>query len=142
MVNMRTVVIAAASVGLVGCYHARIETELAPSTVTIEEPFASSWIFGLVPPKLVETAEKCPDGVAMVETRQSFVNGLVAVITLGIYTPIEIKVTCAMGSMASDADVEPDVILGEDATQEEWERALSEAVELATERRAPVYVKL
>ena len=142
MVNVRTMMIGAACVALAGCYHARIETELTPSTVTIEEPFASSWIFGLVPPKLVETAEKCTDGVAIVETRQSFVNGLVAVVTLGIYTPMEIKVTCAGGSMASDSGAEPDVILGEDATQDEWERALSEAVELANERGAPVYVKL
>jgi hypothetical protein len=43
----------------------------------------------------------CPAGVARVETRQSFANGLVGMITFGIYTPMEIIVTCADGPGAS-----------------------------------------
>ena len=78
-----------------GCYHATIETAATPSPQTIEQGFASAWIAGLIPPKPVETAAKCPDGVAKVETQQSFVNGLVGILTLGIYTPMSIKVTCA-----------------------------------------------
>ncbi len=79
-----------------GCYHATIETTATPSTVLIEQGFASSWIYGLVPPSPVETAAKCPNGVAKIETQISFVNGLVGVLTLGIYTPMSIKVTCAV----------------------------------------------
>jgi len=79
-----------------GCYHATIETTATPSTVVIEQGFASSWVYGLVPPSTVETAAKCPNGVSKVETQLSFVNGLVGVLTLGIYTPMNIKVTCAV----------------------------------------------
>jgi hypothetical protein len=79
----------------VGCYHATIETTATPSTVVIEQGFASSWIYGLVPPSTVETEAKCTAGVAKVETQISFVNGLVGALTLGIYTPMSIKVTCA-----------------------------------------------
>ncbi|HMU60273.1 MAG TPA: hypothetical protein PKA66_00710 [Gemmatimonadales bacterium] len=79
----------------VGCYHATIETTATPSTVVIERGFASSWIYGLVPPSTVETEAKCTNGVAKVETQISFVNGLVGALTLGIYTPMSIKVTCA-----------------------------------------------
>ncbi|MDQ3222541.1 MAG: hypothetical protein M3Q75_03575, partial [Gemmatimonadota bacterium] len=46
------------------CYHATVETGLTPSTQVLERSFASSWIYGLVPPKTVETAGRCPDGVA------------------------------------------------------------------------------
>jgi hypothetical protein len=81
-----------------GCYHATVETGATPSTVVIDQPFASSWIYGLVPPKLVTSSSKCPSGVAKVETQHSFVNGLVGVLTLGIYTPMQIKVTCATAS--------------------------------------------
>lgn len=49
----------------------------------------------LLPPSMVSTAERCPNGVAKVETQQSFVNQLVGFLTLGIYTPMQIKVTCA-----------------------------------------------
>ena len=45
-------------------------------TTTIEQPRALSFVYGLVPPPTVETASKCPSGVAQVETMHSFLNGL------------------------------------------------------------------
>ncbi len=80
---------------LAGCYHATVETGATPSTVVIDKEFASSWIYGLVPPDPVPTMERCPNGVAKVETQHTFVNQLVGLLTLGIYTPMQIKVTCA-----------------------------------------------
>ena len=82
---------------LSGCYHAIIETGKPASAVTIEKPWANSFIYGLVPPPVVETAAKCPAGVSRVETQHSFLNSLVGGITWGIYTPMTIKVTCAAG---------------------------------------------
>jgi len=81
-----------------GCYHATVETGATPSSVVIDQSFASSWIYGLVPPKLVSTTSKCPSGVSKVETQHTFVNQLVGLLTLGIYTPMQIRVTCATGS--------------------------------------------
>ncbi len=83
------------------CWHATIETGLTPSNQVIEKDFASAWIIGLVPPKTLETQAKCPTGVAKVETKLSFLNQLVAFLTLDIYTPMMIKVTCAQGGRAS-----------------------------------------
>jgi len=77
------------------CYHATIETGLAPSPQTVEKPWASGWVYGLVPPSTVETQQKCPKGVSKVETQLSFPNMLVSLLTLSIYTPMDIKVTCA-----------------------------------------------
>ncbi|MBC7791317.1 MAG: Bor family protein [Anaerolineae bacterium] len=84
-----------------GCYHAVIDTGRAPSTQTIEKPWASGWIYGLVPPSVLETAQKCPNGPAKVETQLSFANQLVYFLTFGIYTPMWIKVTCAESGTAS-----------------------------------------
>lgn len=78
-----------------GCYHATVDTGMTPSPVTIEKAWASGWVYGLVPPSTVETMAKCTNGVAKVETQLSFANQLVNVLTIGIYTPMEIKVTCA-----------------------------------------------
>jgi hypothetical protein len=82
-------------IGAAGCYHATIETGATPSTQTVEKKWASGWIYGLVPPSTINTKEKCPNGVAKVETQQSFVNQLVGLLTFGIYTPMDIRATCA-----------------------------------------------
>src|SRR5207247_88899 len=76
------------------CYHATVDTGLAPSSVVVEKSWASGWIGGLVPPSTVETASQCPHGAAKVETKHSFLNMLVGALTGGIYSPMSIKVTC------------------------------------------------
>ena len=45
--------------------------------------------------RTIAAQETCTDGVSKVETQHSFLNGLVGGLTLGIYTPIDITVTCA-----------------------------------------------
>ncbi len=98
--------VVATALALSGCYHATIETGLPPSPQTLENKWASGWIYGLVPPKTVETMQRCPNGVARVETQLSFANQLVNFLTLGIYTPMEIVVTCASGGMEDAALVD------------------------------------
>jgi Bor protein len=95
MKKLRTAVLIAGAVALSGCYHAVIDTGRPASTDMITIKWANSFIYGLVPPPMVNSATKCPNGVSKVETQHSFLNGLVAAITWGIYTPIQIDVTCA-----------------------------------------------
>ena len=80
-----------------GCYHATVVTGATPGNQTIEKPWATSLIYGLVPPETVQTASQCPNGIARVETQLSFLNQLVSGLTFGIYTPMTITVTCAAG---------------------------------------------
>lgn len=105
--NVRFASLALAAVALTGCYHATVETGRAPSAQTISNQWASGWVYGLVPPKAVETASKCPSGVSKVDTQLSFPNMLVSYLTFGIYTPMSIVVTCAApgggGGGSSDA---------------------------------------
>lgn len=84
-----------ASVLLTGCYHASIETGAKPSTEKIEKKWAAGWVYGLVPPSTVSTTSKCKKGVAKVDTQLSLPNQLVSFLTGGIFTPMEIVVTCA-----------------------------------------------
>ncbi len=85
-----------------GCYRTVIETGRTPSAQTIDIPWAHSFLGGLVSPNVVEAAARCPSGVAQVVTEHSFVNGVAALITSGIYTPMHITVTCASGQAALD----------------------------------------
>jgi hypothetical protein len=87
---------------LPGCYHAVINTATPAGAQTIDIPWAHSFLWGLVPPAVVDSATQCPSGVAQVITEHSFVNGLAAAVTFGIYTPMHINVTCASGQGALD----------------------------------------
>lgn len=131
----------AAVVALSGCYHATIETGLPPGTQKIEKPWASSWVYGLVPPQTVETASRCPNGVAKVETQISFLNGLVALITLAIYTPMTIVVTCAGPDTPMDEADQSAVSIRFDANIEEKQHAFHDAAMLAARRGVPVLLK-
>ena len=124
------------------CYHATIETGATPSTTVVKKGFASSWILGLVPPSTVSTASQCPNGVARVETQLSFVNQLVGLLTLGIYTPMEIVVTCAASSSASAAPpVEAEVVDFEAASPTGLEEALAVAITRSFDEGRPIYVR-
>ena len=128
----RTALLALLAVLSTGCYHATINTGRPVGTTTINQPWALSFIYGLVPPATVETATKCPSGVAVVETQHSFLNGLIGVLTVGIFTPMTITVTCA----ASGRSEAPTVRSQGDAV-----KAISEAADRARETGAPVFVQ-
>lgn len=123
-----------ATVALTGCYHAVIDTGRAPNGTTIERPWAHGFVFGLVPPSVTETAQKCPGGVAKVETKQSFLNGLVGILTYGIYTPMTIMVSCT----GNKADATLPVIR---ATPGKGADAVQQAADLSTRRDLGVYVQ-
>lgn len=80
------------------CYHQNVRTGLAPSATVIDKPWVSTWLWGLVQAQPVDVRQECPSGTALIETEQSFPNGLVAIVTLGIYTPQHVRVTCASRS--------------------------------------------
>jgi hypothetical protein len=126
---------------LTGCFHATIETKLAPSDVVIANGWASCWILGLVPPSTVSTAAQCPNGVSKVETQRTFLNGLVGMLTLGIYTPMEIRVTCAGGGGAGLEDRTADIVIAENASAEQISEAFAKAAQMSAESGIPIYVK-
>jgi hypothetical protein len=124
-------------VALAGCYHAIIDTGRAPSGQTIDQPWAMSFVGGLIPPPVVETMSQCPDGVARVETQHSILNVIVGGITGGIITPMHITVHCASGGMDDDADtidIDPTDPMG-------WADGLNEAAARASLELKPVYVR-
>lgn len=81
---------------LSGCYKATVHTGLAPSGASVERQWAHSFLYGLVPPSDLDVADRCPNGVARVETELSFLNQLAAGLTGGIYTPMTMRAICAM----------------------------------------------
>ena len=126
---------------ITGCYHAKITTDKNPSNKTIENTWAHGFIFGLVPPSTVETAQQCPNGVSVVETKISFLNGLVSGITFNLYTPMTIEVTCAAGSISGIQNM-PETEVSKDADYTTISKSLEEAASKSYESGAPVKFSL
>lgn len=80
---------------LAGCYHAVVNTGVAPSPKVVEQAWAMGYVAGLIPPPPVDTKTACPRGVSKVETMLSVPNVLVTLITFNIVSPMTIKYTCA-----------------------------------------------
>ena len=136
MRRLRSVTVLAAAFALSACFHAVVETGRPAGTKVINKPWAMSFIYGLVPPPVVNTASDCPGGVSKVESQISFLNGLVAALTFSIVTPMTITVTCAGGA----ASATPAIKL-ENATPEQKAAAIGQAADLAVKTKAPVYVQ-
>ena len=66
------------------------------STKGNHHPIISS-VSGIGQKKTVDAAKICggAENVVKTETQQTFVNGLLGFITLGIYTPLEARVYCS-----------------------------------------------
>lgn len=125
-----------------GCYNAVVMTDKTPSNVVIDQPWAMGFIYGLVPPSPIDASETCSDGVAKVETKISFLNGLVSVLTFSIVTPMHITVTCAEPGSTADAGFQEDqtITVPEGATDSELQEIYKYASDLAVKHDKPIYV--
>lgn len=124
---------------LSACYHQIVQTGRTPGTTVVERPWTATWLWGLVPSNEVSVVAQCPNGVATIETQQSFANGLVGLITLGIYTPQEVRVTCASGSAALPGARQIEV--AHDAPVSDRVAAIREAIAIAHETHTTVQVR-
>ncbi len=106
---IRIVAMIAAVSLLTGCasHHAVVVTGIDPGHRKVEDKWVDSYLDGAVPPDRVDAGTGCgEDGVAIVETRISFMNQLVSALTLGIYSPMEIVVTCGSAGETDEDETE------------------------------------
>jgi hypothetical protein len=102
----RTLAVGLALVAVSGCslYRTTVHTGIAPGPVEISRSKAT-YIGGLVSTSPMHAQEECAAaGVATVETEHSVSNQLLAVLTLGIYTPVTVRIRC--GAVGSDEDLD------------------------------------
>lgn len=125
-----------------GCYHAQVTTGQQPSGQVYEDTMAHGFLFGLVPPSIVRAQDECTNGVARVETRISFINGLISAITFNLYTPMHIKVTCASSSAEIQTDRDKLYTINRDDTKEAINETLSKATEKSLKDKEPFYLEM
>ncbi len=92
---MRNLLLAAALVGLSGCYKAEIvNIDDGPAGLEHTKK-VHTLISGLVPLNDIDASDVCNDkGVLKVTVVHGFVDMLLGGITLGIYAPVTVKVVC------------------------------------------------
>jgi hypothetical protein len=113
-----------------------VNTGLPAGSTTIDRPWTSTFIFGLVPATPIDVRSQCTNGVAIVDTQMTFLNGLVGALTLGIYTPLSVSVTCASGGSAMRPGTTE--VRADDGSDEAFAASMSEAVLASRLSGAPV----
>ena len=83
---------------ITGCAQQTFAVQNKPAAVAPRKPspIISSFL-AIGQKKTVDAAKICggAENVVKTETQQTFVNGLLGFITLGIYTPLEARVYCS-----------------------------------------------
>ena len=90
------VVLATALCALAGCYKVTIRPTGAPVPAT-EPQFSETqdfYVFGLIGEKHIDVGAICRAEPAQLQTEHTFVNQLLGLITIGIYTPSTANVWC------------------------------------------------
>ena len=91
-----------AAVLVAGCFEHTIQVGGgAPRGPVIYDHWEHFWLSGLVGHTRVDVERTCPSGQATIEMKQTFLNGLVAGLTSGIYTPVTLRVRCEDGRRAA-----------------------------------------
>lgn len=97
---MKSITLVAAIVLMTGCATQTYTmsgdtTDAAPKQPT-KEISQTFWVEGIGQQKVLDAAQVCggADKVIKVESKETFLDGLYGVLTLGIYTPRTAKVYC------------------------------------------------
>ena len=123
-----------------GCFHQVVQTGRTPGQTVIQKDWVSTWVFGIVPAQPIDTRVQCPSGVATVETQTSFVNGLLTVLTIGIWAPQTARITCAAGTAALPSGIEV-MHVAAGATSEQVNSTMQRAALRSAQLGRPVAVQ-
>jgi hypothetical protein len=90
-----------------GCYKATFIRDSNAVRGVEHDEWTNFFLFGLVNEQTIDVHQFCPNGkVAQVQTGANFGTGLVSVLTIGIYTPRKVYVTCAANGRAMQLDLD------------------------------------
>ena len=92
----------AATLSVAGCFRHTVDVGGgARHAPVVYDRWEHFWLAGLVGHVRVDVERLCPSGQATIEASQSILNGLVAGLTSGIYTPTTVRVRCRDGRRTS-----------------------------------------
>lgn len=79
-----------------GCYSvtARPDGGFKVATKPTYEQRQDFYLWGLVGENHIDTKQVCPGGAAQIQSQVTFVDGLLNLVTLGIYSPQSARIWC------------------------------------------------
>ena len=94
---MKKMLLATVALLITGCTQQTFTVQNKPAVAPKETITHHFFVSGIGQKKTVDAAKICggAENVVKTETQQTFVNGLLGFITLGIYTPLEARVYCS-----------------------------------------------
>lgn len=114
------------------------------SNTVVEEKWAPSFLYGLVP-ATVDVSDECTNGIASAERKFSFLNMVVSTLTANIFSPQSVTVTCAAEGMGMSSAVPPapgTFTLPTDASNAEAQDVLSTATLQSSISQDPVQIHI
>lgn len=133
----RYLILAAVVVATSACYRQVIQTGRTPGSTVIDKPWVPLFLWGLVAPTPIDVSTQCRTGIATVLTEMSFVNGLANLLTVGIFSPRHVTITCAA---ASGMRPGTEFYVDRHASQLEREQVIMRAIEESDRTDRPVVV--
>jgi len=107
MKRLARVALLAALLAGAGCYKATFIRDANAVKGAESDRWLDYWFWGLMNQQDINVREFCPDGrVAQVVTGGNFGTGIVSVLTIGIYAPRKVYVTCATGGRALELELD------------------------------------
>jgi Bor protein len=89
------------------CYKATFIRDPSAVKGVESDRWLDYWFWGLMNEQDINVRDFCPDGrVAQVVTGGNFGTGIVNLLTLGIYAPRKVYVTCAAGGRALQLELD------------------------------------
>jgi len=82
---------------LSGCYTISYKGD-RPGLGSEQSEWDNYFLWGLVGEAKVDLRQVCPRGVSSWKSQQTFVQGLIGIVTLGIYVPRSVIVECGSGT--------------------------------------------
>jgi hypothetical protein len=93
--------------GGAGCYKATFIRDPNVVRGAEHDQWLDFWVFGIVGEQNIDVKQFCPDGrVAQVVTGGNFATGIVSLLTIGIYAPRKVYVTCATDGRALQLELD------------------------------------
>jgi hypothetical protein len=86
----------------------------------------------------MDVSAECKSGIATVVTEMSLVNGLANFLTVGIYSPRHVTITCASGSAMKPGAL--NIYVANGASRDEIRGAVARAVEESARLEQPVVI--
>ena len=122
------------------CYHQVVQTGRAAGPNVVDKPWVATWLWGIVAAEPIDVRQQCPMGVAVITTETSFPNGLVGALTLGIFTPQHVTITCASSSASLPAGMR-EIRIPTGATKEAESAMVRQAIEESADAHVAVALR-